>query len=90
MSHKKSYIKTYVREANLRLYYLIYSWFICLICCYLKSAEIIYLIIKPTLTGNLNPNYLAAKAAAQPNIPEVYEIHRECLSARRLWAQTNN
>ena len=49
MSKSESYIKTYVREANLRLYYLIFSWVLCFVCCYLKSSQIIYLIIKPTL-----------------------------------------
>ena len=48
MNFNESYIKTYVREANLRLYYIIFSWLLCLCTCYLKSSQIIYLIIKPT------------------------------------------
>ena len=47
----KSYIKTYVREAYLRLAYVLFSWLLSLFCCYLKSTQIIYLIIKFTLSS---------------------------------------
>ena len=64
MSPKLSYIKTYLREANLRLYYVIFSWLGCLFCCYLKSSQIIYLIIKPTLnkSGAVFPSQPVAPA----------------------------
>ena len=48
MDFNESYLKTYVREAKLRLCYIILSWLLCLCACYLKSSQIIYLIIKPT------------------------------------------
>ena len=94
MSYNKSYIKTYVREANLRLYYLIFSWFICLFCCYLKSAQIIYLIIKPTVKTHGNSrlkspaeesfNCLATETIAPHDTPQIYEINEKPLFTRRL------
>ena len=96
MSYKKSYIKTYVREANLRLYYLIFSWFVCLFCCYLKSAQIIYVIIKPTLTSHLNfklkspaetHNHSAAEAAAHHKTAKIYEINGKPLFTCQPQAQ---
>ena len=62
MNLKESYIKTYVREANLRLYYIIFSWLLCLCTCYLKSSQIIYLIIKPTFQKQKVDNKLKKTA----------------------------
>lgn len=42
----------------MRSNYLIFSWLLCMLCCYNKNMEIIYLIIKPTYVLNQDSSFL--------------------------------
>ena len=51
-----THIKTYKAELSLRLRYLVCSWVVTLVVCYLRSAEIIYLILGPSVAVKPGPS----------------------------------